>query len=239
MHIGRDFDDREGVIVNQELAKRVGVGEKMRVGGKVVQVIGVVKTGKYMRWDEAPRPFFYLPYAHYYASRMTLFVESDAPVFAAVRNLAREIPMSDARMLQEYFDSGAMFGVKVALRIAGVAGGGGLLLALVGLYGVVSSAVERRRREIGIRVALGARHAAVFAMIVRQGMVLAIVGTGVGLVAAQLGCRLLRGFVPGAGGSLWASVGAAALMVGASFVACAVPAVRALRVDPAAVLRGD
>jgi putative ABC transport system permease protein len=240
MHIGRTFDDRDGAIVNQELAKRVGVGEKMRIGGKVVEVTGVVKTAKYMRWDEAPRPYFYLPYAHNFASRMTLFVESDAEVFAAVRNLAGEIPMSDARMLREYFDNGAMFGVKVALRIAGVAGGGGLLLALAGLYGVVSSAVERRRREIGIRVALGARYEAVFAMIVRQGMTIAMVGTGVGIVAAQLGCRLLRGFVPGSGGSLlWASLGAAGLMVGASLVACAVPAFRALRVDPAAVLRGD
>src|ERR1019366_2270630 len=132
-----------------------------------------------------------------------------------------------------------MFGVKVALRLAGVVGGGGLLLALAGLYGVVSSAMARRRREIGIRVALGARHGSVFAMIVRQGLGLAMVGVAVGLVAAGYGARLLRGFVPGSGESWWASAGAAGLLIGASLVACAVPAVRALKVDPARVLQED
>ena len=91
MHIGivrgRTFDDRDSpaVIVNEELAKRIGIGDKMRVAGKTVEVIGVVKTAKYMRWDEAPRPYFYLPYAQNYASRMTLHVEIDAYVFDAVR----------------------------------------------------------------------------------------------------------------------------------------------------------
>ena len=197
----------------------------------MLEVIGIVKTAKYMRWDEAPRPFFYLPYAKNYASRMTLHIDSHADV-------PHEAGASEVRRLREYFDNGAMFGVKVALRIAELAGGGGLLLALAGLYGVVSSAVARRRPEIGIRVALGARHGTVFAMILRQGMTIAMIGTGAGLVAAQFGCRLLRGFVPGSGdASIWAGAGAVGLMIGASLVACAVPAIRVLRVDPAAVLR--
>ena len=237
---GRTFDKREGAIVNEELAKRAGMGEKMRVGGRMVEVIGIVKTAKYMRWDEASRPFFYLPYNLNYASRMTLHVKANGNILGAVRKLARDVPVSDARALREYFDNGAMFGVKIALKIAGVVGAGGLALALAGLYALVSSAVARRRREIGIRVALGARHARVFAMIVRQGMALAIVGTVVGLVLAGYGSRLLRGLVPGSGeSSWWASVGAAGLIAAASFAACAVPAIRALRVDPAAVLRED
>jgi predicted permease len=238
MHIGivrgRTFEDHDvaAVIVNEELAKRIGVGEKMKVAGRTVEVIGVVKTLKYMRWDEPPRPFFYLPYAQNYASRMTLHVASPENVFAAVRNLAREVPMSDARMLREYFDNGAMFAVKAALRIAAIAGGGGLLLALAGLYGVVSNSVERRRREIAIRIALGARNATVFAMILRQGMTIAILGTAIGLC----GSRSLHEFVPAAS-SAWASAGAAGLILGASLIACAVPAIRALRLDPAVVLR--
>jgi predicted lysophospholipase L1 biosynthesis ABC-type transport system permease subunit len=235
---GRGFDDGDGAIVNEELAKRVAIGEEMRIGGKLVEVIGVVKTVKYMRWDEPPRPFFYLPYARNYASRMTLHVESNADIFGAARAIAREVPASDVRTLREYFDNGAMFAVKIALRIAAVTGGGGLLLALAGLYGVVSSAVSRRRREIAIRIALGARHDSVFAMIVRQGMTIAVLGVAMGLVAAQLGSRLLRGLVPGSGASSpSATAAAAALMIGASLVACAVPAIRALRVDPTAVLR--
>jgi predicted permease len=238
--VGRTFDERDTAIVNEELAKRVSVGEKIRVGGRMVEVIGVVKTAKYMRWDEAPRPFFYLPYARNYASRMTLHVEARGNILEAVRKLARDVPASDARALREYFDNGAMFGVKIALKIAGIVGGGGLALALAGLYGVVSSAVARRRREIAIRVALGAGHARVFAMIVRQGMALAIVGTVVGLVLAAYGLRLLGGLVPGSQESpWWASAGAAGLMIAASFVASAVPAIRALRVDPAVALRED
>jgi ABC-type antimicrobial peptide transport system permease subunit len=192
-----------------------------------------------MRWDEAPRPFFYLPYKQNYASRMTLHVDSHVSVFEAVRKLAGDVPASDARALREYFDNGAMFGVKVALRVAGVAGGGGLLLALAGLYGAVSTATARRRKEIGIRVALGARQEQVFAMVVRQGMRLAAIGAVVGLVAAGFGARLLRGFVPGPEESWWAGAGAAGLVLAASAAACAVPAVKALRLDPAKVLRED
>jgi putative ABC transport system permease protein len=238
---GRTFDDRDvaPVIVNEELAKRIGIGEKMRVGGRTMEVIGVVKTAKYMRWDEPPRPFFYLPYAQNYASRMTLHVESTGNIFEAVRNLSREIPASDARALREYFDNGAMFAVKESLRIAGIAGGAGLLLALAGLYGVVSSSVVRRRREIGIRVALGARHGSVFMMIVGQGMNIAIIGTAAGLIASFYGSQLLKGFVPrSAASSWWPSAAAAGLVLGASLMACAVPAIKPFRVDPAEVLRG-
>ncbi|HTB13746.1 MAG TPA: ABC transporter permease [Bryobacteraceae bacterium] len=236
MHIafvqGRTFNNRDGVIVNEELAKQIEIGEKMQVAGKTVEVIGVVKTAKYMRWDEAPRPFFYLPYAQNYASRMTLHIESDQNVFEAVRGLAREIPASDVRTLREYFDNGAMFAVKAALKIAAVTGGGGLLLALAGLYVMVSNSVERRRREIGIRIALGARPAAVFTLIVRQGMTIAALGTAAGLVAARLA-------PPPAASSWKASAGAAILTIMSSLIACAVPAIRALAVDPAVALRED
>ena len=240
MMAGRRFNERDRTvaIVNEELAKRVGVGESMRVGGKMVEVIGVVKTAKYMRWDEAPRPFFYLPYAGNYASRMTLHIEADGDVIRAVRDLVRDVPVGDARSLREYFDNGAMFGVKVALRIAAIVGGGGLLLALAGLYGAISSGVVRRRREIGIRMALGAPRHDVFWLIARQGITLAMLGIAAGLIAAQLGSRLLRGIIPG-DASIVAGAGAAVFMVAASLTACAIPAIRALTVDPAMVLRGD
>jgi predicted permease len=239
---GRTFEDRDGAvaIVNQELGKRVKVGEHVVVAGKSVEVIGIVKTVKYMHWDDAPKPFLYLPYSQNYISRMTLHIESDAQVFAVVRNLARDVPASDVRMLGEYFENGAMFGAKVALKIAGVVGGGGLLLALAGLYGVVSSSVARRRREIGIRTALGASAGGVFAMVLRQAMSGAALGIAVGLFLAQLGGLLLRGVVPGsrsspAGASI--CMGTAVLILSASLAACAIPALKALRVMPASVLR--
>ena len=242
MHIGivqgRTFDDRDKavVIVNEELAKLIGVGEKLKVAGRAVEVIGIAKNAKYMRWDEAPRQFFYLPYSQNFASRMTLHVESRENIFPLVRNMTHAFPMSDARPLAEYFDNGAMFAVKAALRIAAMAGTGGLTLALAGLYCVTSNSVRRRRREIGIRMALGARHASVFATIVSNGMRIAVLGTAAGLIAAQYASRLLQGFVPPAS-SVEADVGAAAVVFLMSMIACAVPAIGALRVDPAVVLR--
>jgi putative ABC transport system permease protein len=219
-------------VVNEGLAKRIALDEKMLVAGKAVEVIGVVRTAKYMRWDEAPRPFFYLPYSSNYASRMTLHIDGPIP------RVRTAVPASDVRMLRDYFDNGAIFGVKMALKIAGVAGGGGLLLALAGLYGVVSSTVARRRREIGIRLALGAPYRQVFAMILRQGMTIAILGSAAGLVMAQLASTMLRGFVPGAsGGAMWSGISALGLVLAASLIACSIPAFRAVRVDPAEVLR--
>ena len=219
--------DRDGAIVNEELSKRIAVGQKMRVNGSTLEVVGIVKNAKYRRWDEPPRPFLYLPYQQNYASRMTLHIEAGSNIFGAV---PRILPASDVRMLREYFDHGAMFGVNAALRIAEVTGAGGLLLALTGLYGAVSSTVRRRRREIAIRMALGALPHSIFALIVRQQLLRALTGIAAGLLLANLGCRLLRGFVPGAGASSWsANAGTAALMIVASFIACAIPTAASLR----------
>jgi ABC-type lipoprotein release transport system permease subunit len=211
----------------------------MFVGGKSVEVVGIVKTAKYMRWDEAPRPFLYLPYSDNYVPRMTLHVEASTDAFAAVRALARSVPASDARPLQEYFDNGAMFGVKIALKIAGIVGTGGLLLALAGLYGVVACSARRRRREVGIRLALGATPSGVVKLIAREAVLIAACGTVAGLLLAASGSRLLRSFVPGSGQSAWSSAVAAVAMALACLIASAVPALRALRVDPAKVLREE
>ena len=238
---GRAFGEHDGAvaIINQELANRVRIGEKMLVDGKSVEVVGIAKNAKYLRWDEAPRPFLYLPYSDNYVPRMTLHIESDTDVFASVRSLARGVPVSDARSMREYFDNGAMFGVKIALRIAAVVGGGGLLLALAGLSGAVSSTVARRRQEIAIKVALGATQVQVLVAILREGMTIALLGTAAGLILARFWSGLLAGFVPGSGESAWASAFAAALMMFASLIACVVPAMRALKLEPAQVLRDD
>jgi hypothetical protein len=220
---GRTFDNRDSVIVNQELAKRIGIGEKLRVGGRALEVVGIVKTAKYMRWDEPPRPFFYLPFEQNYVSRMTLHIESAGNVV-----LSSEIPASDVRPLHEYFDNGAVFGIKAALKIALLTGSGGLLLALAGLYSVVSSTVSRRRREIAVRIALGAPHRTVFAMIVHQGMTISLYGTAAGLAVSRV-LPMER--------SLWAAAVAAIVILATSLFACAVPAIRALRIDPATLLK--
>jgi ABC-type antimicrobial peptide transport system permease subunit len=109
-----------------------------------------------------------------------------------------------------------------------------LLLALAGLYTAVSSTVERRRREISIRMALGATRKAIFAMIFRQAMAIAILATAAGLIAGQLGSQ----FLPVSGTASWlATAGAAGLMIATSLIACAIPALLALTVDPATVFR--
>jgi len=165
---GRGFDDRDTAaspavaVVNEELAKLLH-GSRMYMKGRMLQVIGVAQTAKYFQLNESPRLYFYLPYSQNYASRMVLHVETDgAPAGAAgavlgeVRRLDPEQPVSEVRVLDAYVTEGAVFAPRIGMQVVGAVGLCGLMLALVGLYGVVSAAVARRRREISVRLALGA-----------------------------------------------------------------------------------
>jgi putative ABC transport system permease protein len=258
---GRGFDERDTetsppvVVINEELARLWkngdAVGQRIRIGGAgglATTVIGVAKTAKYFQVGEAPRPFFYLPYSQSFASRMVLHVETrGAPAAAAPAALAelRELdpaqPVSEVRTLEDYFSQGGLFGIRMGLRAAGIVGACGLLLALAGLYGVVARAVARRRREIGVRVAVGASRPIVVALVLGHGMRLAAVGTLGGLGLALVLRRLLAGLLAGtATGADWQVLAVSALMaVAATLAACLVPALRASGIDPAVALREE
>jgi putative ABC transport system permease protein len=114
-----------------------------------------------------------------------------------------------------------------------------LLMAAIGLYGVLSQLVTQRRREVGVRMALGAAPGDVVAMVVRRSLVLTGTGIVVGAVTSMLGMRLLRSFLLTGPGRPWVLMGVAALMLGIALVAGAAPAWRASRIDPAVALRED
>jgi hypothetical protein len=253
---GRGFDERDTetsppvVVINQELARfwknGEAMGRRILMQGRQLQVIGVARTAKYFQVGEAPRPYFYLPYSQNFASRMVLHVEiagektAGAAVLGEMRGIDANQPVSEVRMLEDYFSQGGLFGIRVGLDIVGAVGTCGLLLALAGLYSVIASAVERRRREIAIRVAVGASRPAVVVLVLGQGIKLVAVGATAGLGLALPARRLLASLLPGSAAEDWRVLAVSTLIViAASLAACLVPAWRASGIDPAVALQQD
>jgi predicted permease len=263
---GRAFNDRDTenslrvAVVNQAMAKLwpngEALGRRMEINGQKLEIVGVVRTAKYFEVSEGPRPYFYLPYSQNYASRMALHVETTgspadtAPaVLAAARGVDATQPVSEIRSLEQYFSQGALFGARMGLLVTASAGGCALLLALIGLYGSVASTVQRRRREIGIRAALGANRYAIVRIVLGHGAKLALAGTAAGSVGALAARPLLTRAgltnLSAESADSWANNGvgvlalAALLVVMASVAACLMPALRAARVDPAVALRQE
>jgi predicted permease len=241
---GRGFDHRDTAagppvaIVNQELARRCGLGARFKMNGGMVQVIGVARDAKYFSIGEPPRPYFYLPFLQNYASRMVLHVESrDAhAIVEAIHAIDPAQPVSEVRPASEYLTQGATFQARVALQAVAAVGSCGLALALARLYGVVTRSVTARQREIGIRMALGATPAAVVRMILGRAVRLATIGTALGVVAASASARFLAALMPGA---QWSNrfLFASAMVFACSIAAASIPALRAARIDPARCLR--
>jgi putative ABC transport system permease protein len=224
----------------------------MEINGQKVEIVGVVRTAKYFEVSEAPRPYFYLPYSQNYASRMVLHVETTgspagaAPaVLATARGIDATQPVSEIRSLEQYFSQGALFGARIGLLVTASAGACALLLALTGLYGSVASSVQRRRREIGIRSALGANRYAIVRLVLGKGAMLALAGTAAGSAAAfaaspwliQTGLKNIADARTDSGAEALAL--AALLVMMASLAACLIPALQAARVDPAVALRQE
>jgi putative ABC transport system permease protein len=238
-------------VVNQAMARLWPRGQAleqtMNVNGEPTLVVGIVKTAKYSHIAEPPQPFFYLPYSQNYASRMTLHVETTgqpgnmAPaVLAAARAIDPAQPVNEVRPLERYFSEGALFGARIGVSITSAAGGCALLLALTGLYASVASAVNRRRREIGVRRALGATRWDVMRLVLTQTTKRTQAGILCGLALAAAAQRWIAQIVtqptpPG----LWSWVAPAMLVTAASLSACAIPAWRAAKVDPAVALRRE
>ncbi len=242
---GRTLDRRDTstsppvAIVNQELAKRCPVGASFRMNGRMVEVIGVARNAKYFSIGEPPRPYFYLPFSQNYASRMTLLVETEGDPASAAHAVVEEIrkidaaqPVSEVRPAADYLTRGAMFQARVALEAVAAVGACGLVLALAGLYGVVSRSVASRHREIGIRMALGAQPGAVVRMILARAAWLSSIGIAIGMAGAAASARFLAGLAPG-GQFSSRVVFAPALVFACSMVASLIPALRAARIDPA------
>jgi predicted permease len=257
---GRDFNDADKrgatrvVIINETMARRFwpgedAIGKRFFLGpiadGVPVEIVGIAKDGKYRTLGEDPRPYFYMPFAQEYDPQMTLHVRTGpgqaASVLASLRQevaaMDRSIPLLDVMPLTQAI-GGSLLPIKAAVTIAGIFGLVGLLLAAVGIFGLVSFSVAQRTREIGIRMALGAQTRDIFKMVVRQGMTLTLIGVGVGLLGALALTRVMASLLYGVSATDPTTfIGISLLLVMVALLACYIPARRATRVDPMVALR--
>jgi macrolide transport system ATP-binding/permease protein len=252
---GRDFTaqdtakTQEVVIVNQELARRYSphedaVGKRLRIEDTWATVIGIARTTDYNQLHESPTPFIYFPLFQQYAPGVTLHVRVNgkpADYALAVQdaihgmnpNLAVFHIVDLATRIQ--VASGIQ---RIAGSTVGIFGLLALVLAAVGIYGVIAHSTSRRTHEIGIRVALGAHPRDIFLLVVGQGVRLVVVGVGLGLVTSLVLTRLLSSLLFGVSPSdPLILAGVMLLLGGVALAACYIPARRAMRVDPMAALR--
>ena len=254
---GRDFTERDDMdsnpvmIVTQTFARRYfgdrdPIGHKVRGWGEWFSIVGVVKDSKYKTPDEAPRPHFYVAFRQVYRADLDIafFVRTKAdplqalPVMRAqVQSLDPGVGVYDALPLAESVQV-SLFGLKIAAALLAALGAIALVLAAVGLYGVMAYSVSQRTQEIGIRMALGARSKDVLAMTVGQGMRLTLIGLALGLVAALAATRLVASLLVHVSASdPLIFIGASLFLVAVALLASYLPARRATRIDPNVALR--
>ncbi|HEY6330368.1 MAG TPA: FtsX-like permease family protein, partial [Blastocatellia bacterium] len=258
---GRAFTDADTaqslpvVIIDQVMAKffwpgQDPIGQRFSYQsptGPWVTVVGVSGDARVNSVTDPPPRYFYVPQTQNYKSTHVLQLRTSGPPEALaglvqdeIRALDPNLPVYDVQSMDQSLGSGAngFFLIKMGAGFAGTLGGLGLLLAIVGVYGVVSYNASQRRHEIGVRMALGARAGGIFGLVLSQAAILVGAGVGIGLVAAFGLTRFLSGLLIGVGAADPLTFGGVALLLVASaLVACYLPAHRAARVDPATALR--
>lgn len=251
---GRRFDrgDSAGVaIVNDALAMRFfdgdAVGRRLTdSAGRVVHIIGIARSGRYRTVQEPEPPQVYYPLSQSYSPRMTIVGRTAgdaAGQIEVVRRALQEVNSGAAvfrtRTLRAHVEE-ALTGDKLTASLLGVCAAMALVLAVVGVYGVVAYAVARRTREIGVRIALGARRRDVVRLVAGEGIGLTAGGIAIGLAAAAALTRLLGTMLYGVSPTdAFTYTTAPALLAIVGAAAAAAPLRRALAVDPIAVLRQD
>ncbi len=252
---GREFTraDNENAapvaVVNETMAAQYWrgqnpIGERLQVKGRWMRVVGVAKDSKYQSVREIPKPFFYVPWRQNFSVGTGLYMRTPlkpetmaAALVRQVRELDGNLALYEVISLQEQLDRSTS-PQMVAVTLVGVLGGSALLLAVIGLYGVMSCAVSQSARELGLRMALGAGASNLLRLVLSRGMTLTALGVLLGSAVALLSTRLL--------GNLLYKVSprdplafalAFAMMTLAALMACLLPAWRAMRTDPARALR--
>lgn len=252
---GREFtraDDENAApvaIVNETMAARFWrgespIGERLQVKGRWMTVVGVAKDSKYQSVREIPKPFFYVPWRQNFSVGTGLYIRTPlkaetmaAALVRQVRELDGNLALYEVISLQEQLDRSTS-PQMVAVTLVSVLGGSALLLAVIGLYGVMSYAVSQSSRELGLRMALGAGASNLLRLVLSRGMTLTALGVLFGAAVALPSTRLL--------GNLLYKVSprdplafalAFTMMTIAALLACLLPAFRAMRTDPARVLR--
>jgi predicted permease len=257
---GRDFRDDENrkesrvAIVNETFAEKLlngqdPIGRRFNWHGPndpFFEIVGVVPDGKYNSLGEEAKPALYTPLYQDYTGMVTLVARTRADprqVLTALRGIVRDLDPSisvyAAKTLKEHMGT-SLFPARMAAIALASFGVLALILAAVGIYGVMSHVVAGRKREIGLRMALGAQLSDVQKMILKQGMLLAAIGALGGLIIALGGARLMKSMLYGVSTSDPITFTCVALMLlSIAFLACWIPARRASRVEPMIALRAE
>ena len=258
---GRTFTDRDTaavqrvVVINEQLARiefgsENPIGRRARVGVATqtpFEIIGVVADDRHLGVDADPTPTFFIPYRQVGGMReLGLLVRTDADASAVIggvrkviRGLDAEMPFYQVQTMEQIVDASIATPRSLAWLLSGFAVSG-LLLAAIGVFGVLSHAVTERTREIGVRIAIGASPSQVLGMVLQEGVLQVGLGVAVGTALAIGTSRLLSGLLFGVTtASMTPYVVVSLLLSVVSLVACAAPARRAMRVDPVNALRAD
>ena len=252
-----DLDAPRVAIVNESLARHYWpnqdpLGKRFRLNDidkTWVEIVGVARTAKYLFIAEPPTDFVYLPYRQRRPQRMIMVTQSAGdpatlvgPLREVVRGLDANQPIFNVRTMEEFYRMRAVAIFNVLITTVGSMGLMGLGLAIVGLYGLVAYAATRRTKEIGIRMAIGADRTAVLRMVLRQGMVLALVGLVIGLFASVAAGRAMAAAFPQGAEEptdLLALVIVTPIVLAITFVAAYIPAARAAGINPVQALRHE
>ncbi len=246
-----DLDSARVAIINETMARRYWpdqdpIGRSFEAYGSAWRVVGVARDVKYLTPAETPRPHFYLPQGQFYASDLIVQVRTHGDARAATQLMADRIaridphlPVFGVETMEDYMEFALSVPAFAANGLA-IAGALGLTLTAMGMFGTVSYTVGMRTREIGVRVALGAKRGDVVRLVVGQALGMVGLGAALGLMAAAAATQVLRALLFETSTSDPATyVVVLALVGGTSLLACWLPARRATRVDPMVALRAE
>ena len=254
---GRDFNQADTsesmpvVIINQALVDRFwpgqnAIGKRIQFGGGWRTVVGVIVNGKYRRLVYDPTPLILAPMTQRYKEEVILHVRTRGEPLAmapaveqAIHSLNADMPLYNVNTLKENMQGGSMF-ERIAVTFAGSFGLLALVLAAVGIYGVVAYTTRQRTHEIGIRIALGAGKGAIMRQVLEQGLLLTGLGVTAGIIVSAILTRFLRSVLFGVGTTdVFTFVSVAVLLAAVAILATLLPARRAAAVDPVQALRTE
>jgi predicted permease len=257
---GRTFNATDGpgtplvVVVSESLARQYwpgqsAIGQRLHMralDGPAFEIVGVTADHKVQTIGEAPQPYVHFPYSQLKTSYQTLLVRSRMDAGQTLAQVRRELLSMEPNLAfldnqtMEDQVSAVLFPARAAAWVVSAVGVVAMLLAAIGLYGVIAYSVARRTREIGIRMALGARPGSVLGLVLRQGMTVAGIGLFAGILLAVVAARAVAGALYGVSAAdpiAW--LGAAGTILLVALAANAVPARRATTVDPSSALRSE
>jgi len=258
---GRAIDERDTqtspyvAVVNEAMAKKYwpnsdAINRYFKIGSDPqhpIQVVGVVKDVHVRSITGTIGPYFYLPFAQHYTgnSLNTLQVRTSvAPALIIpqvehiIESLAPTMPVFDVQTMTQALDTlNGLLIFQIGAGMAAALGLLGLVLAVVGVYGVTSYSASQRTHEIGIRMAIGAEPMQILRMVFRQGLLIVLIGLAVGIVAAFASARVLKGLLVVSATDPAAYISVAAALTLVALAACYIPARRAAKVDPMVALR--